>query len=181
MSSTLCAAAPLAVLLLAGCTRYQLAQPAAPPIEPLAEPPAGLAQICVVRPAWEGGAMTMVVRDNGHLVGATRAEAYFCWYAEPGPHHVVSVRIDAVPSPRRVRIHTQAGRRYYLAQDPAPEGGFHAESAFQVIDDAAAEEMLAGCDYEQLTSVPGQRPPALVQLVSADPDRAHRAPARRTK
>lgn len=76
----------LLVAPLAACQSYRLAAPELNAVAAMDPPPTGLGQICVFRPSVLAAAVTFVIRDNGTLVGATRARDYFCYYAKPGEH-----------------------------------------------------------------------------------------------
>lgn len=80
----------LAVCLLAGCVGYRLTESRPTTLAVPGTPPAGLAKICVVRPQSRVLSYTAIVRDNGHLVGGTEGESFFCYLAAPGTHRMVT-------------------------------------------------------------------------------------------
>src|SRR4051812_26214534 len=52
--------------------------------------PSVAARVCIVRPASVGSDITMEIRDNKRLVGATRGSTFACWLAAPGEHQITS-------------------------------------------------------------------------------------------
>jgi hypothetical protein len=71
----------------------------------------------VVRPSHLAVEVTFVVHDNGQLVGATRAESYFCYEAAPGEHAIVSSTGDPLDKDGTAHLSAVAGQRYWLHQD----------------------------------------------------------------
>jgi len=134
-----------------GCSAYQITKPDALPIEALAAPPAGKGQICVLRPHWIAGLVLMTVRDNGELVGATRGVTYFCYYAEPGHHHITS----HADSTDVAEIDVAVGQSYYLHQIVDNIAGWVRARLAWVTPDLA-REMVEKCGYRVLTSVPAK-------------------------
>jgi hypothetical protein len=134
-----------------GCSRYWTGRPVAPPIDALGRPPAGLGQLCVVRPYWGASAVTLVVRDNGNLVGATHGPSYFCYFAEPGHHQIVSEVSDAgmVEKPRNSAIDIARGGRYFLQQTVEASG---TELAW--VSEQEAAKIVDKCGYQVLISAP---------------------------
>lgn len=136
--------------LTAGCSSYGVATGEAPAVAPFAST-ADQAKVCVVR----GGILpaplyTTVVYDNGKLVGATKDETYFCYFAQPGKHVIVS---DGTFGSRSALLTAEAGRRYYLKQTwlvPAFRG-----HTLNWIDESVAQQELQGDEYALLTEVPG--------------------------
>ena len=112
--------------------------------------PSVAARICVVRPAEVATDITMEVRDNGRLVGATRGSTFVCWLAAPGRHQITSVDDDTGPT----FLEARAGRHYWLHQDVTTFfGAVHAHLDW--IDDGVAAEMLNACTTRVRVNVPG--------------------------
>lgn len=133
-------------LLLGGCLRSDLIYPDLPPVDPLAAPVYGMAQVCVVRPHTWAMARTSLFHDNGNLVGATRGPSYFCYAAQPGVH-----RLEVLDdSPRSgVEFPVAAGQRLF----------FHhwvglAHDRLSLMTEAEAPELLDKCEYSQLLDTP---------------------------
>jgi hypothetical protein len=111
---------------------------------------AGAAQVCVLRPDSMARDVSMPVRDNGRLVGATRGATFFCWLAAPGEHQITSVDDDTGPMLLRAR----AGTHYWLHQDVTElAGSIHAHLDW--VDKATAHEMIEECDDRVRVAVPG--------------------------
>ena len=93
----------------------------------LADPLArGSAQICVMRPETLARDVSMEVRDNGRLVGATRGGTYVCWLAAVGEHQLTSIDDNTGPT----WLEARANGRYWLHQEVSELGGrLHATSA----------------------------------------------------
>jgi hypothetical protein len=136
--------------LLAGCTSWKLAEPSTPPLT-LAAPPAGRAQICVLRTSLLAAAVTFPVRDNGALVGATRGRGSFCYTAAPG-RHAIDVEADDT---EHAELVAEAGGRYYLAQEVDNVLGWVRCRAVWLAEPVAREK-LASLPYRVLVGVPGQ-------------------------
>jgi hypothetical protein len=120
-------AGALAAICAAGCAPYVIASPSKPPVDPAALVPADAAELCVLRTTVPGG--TGVVRDNGHVVGATRGSGYFCYRARPGAHGIAtwmggdSATLDVVVAPGE-RVFLKAalvGGLVELTRVPAPD------------------------------------------------------------
>jgi hypothetical protein len=125
--------------------------------------PAGVAQVCVVRPASIAAQTTMTVRDNGRVVGATRGRTYVCWLAAPGAHQITSDDDDTGPTLFRA----EAGARYWLHQELFEVGGM-AHAHLDWVDEEAAVELLDACDTRVRVSVPGHEDhPAAQPIVPA--------------
>lgn len=137
--------AGLAALLL-GCTRPELLFPDLPPIDPLAAPVYGMAQVCILRPHTWAMAHIVLFEDNGHLVGATRGPSYFCYAAQPGAH-----RIRPLDSGRKPTLDLQvaAGQRIFVHHRVGL-----ATDRLTLIPEAEAPELLDKCEYSQLTDTP---------------------------
>lgn len=136
----------VAALLLGGCIRSDLLFPDLAPIDPLAAPIYGMAQICVVRPHTWAMARTMFFHDNGNVVGATRGPSYFCYAAQPGLHRLEV--IDGTPPPA-VEFPVVAGQRLF----------FHnrvglGHDRLTLMTEAEAPELLDKCEYSQLLDTP---------------------------
>lgn len=135
-----------ALLPLLGCARPEILFPDIPPIDPLAAPMYGMAQICILRPHTWAMARTVLIEDNGHLVGATRGPSYFCYAAQPGLHRL-EVLDDSPPS--AVEFPLAAGQRLF----------FHhrvglANDRLSLMTEQEAPELLDKCDYSQLLDTP---------------------------
>jgi hypothetical protein len=121
------------------------ARPAAEPT-----PPRGSAQVCVLRPDSFASDVTMEVRDNGRIVGATRGGTYFCYLAAPGEHQITSIDDDTGPT----LLHAADGARYWIHQEVTTLGGdVHAHLDF--VDEATAQAMLERIDTRVLVAVRG--------------------------
>lgn len=133
------------VLLLLGCT------PARAPIDrELGAVPATAARVCVLRPESTAANVTMEVRDNGRLVGATRGSTFVCWLAAPGKHQITSPDDDTGPTLFQAR----GGSHYWLHQEVTTLGAdLHAHLDW--LDDAAGLEMLESCSARVRASVGG--------------------------
>jgi hypothetical protein len=116
----------------------------------LGEVPARAARICVLRPSTLARDVTMEVRDNGRLVGATRGASYFCYLAEPGEHQLASIDDDTGPT----LLAARAGGLYWIHQEVVELGGAtHAH--LDGVDEATASELLEDCEARVLVAVPG--------------------------
>ena len=98
-------------LSLLGCTSWKLSTTDA--LQPNLPPPAGTAKVCVIRTAVVAIAVTFPTRDNGTLVGATSGPTYFCYFAEPGEHVIVSEADEK----ETARLSAEAGKTYFLKQE----------------------------------------------------------------
>jgi len=148
----------LSFAVCVGCSGYGFVEPKTPPIEPLGAPAAGYGQVCVVRPhGFKAAAVTVSVRDNGRLVGATRGASYFCYWAQPGKHRITSEADDV----QEAGVLVSPGLRYFLRQKITNTLGW-VSSPMEWMSDAEAHAQIAKCDYRVLTEVPDgvERPPA---------------------
>jgi hypothetical protein len=101
-------------------------------------------------------AVTFVVHDNAQLVGATKAESWFCYLAEPGSHRIVSTTGDAIDEDGTAVLNAEAGRRYWLHQDfDNVLGVIHCK--LEWVDPIRAHELMDGvsADYKVIVGVPG--------------------------
>jgi hypothetical protein len=142
----------LLVLLLAGCSQYDLVHPQTPPLQAFGAPPATHGQVCVFRPHTLGSALTATFRDNGTLVGATRGPTYFCYLAEPGVHLIT---VDGGDAPDRTMV-IRAGEARY----------FHHEinmgtDDLRLIDLGTAQRLASACEYTSIAGGPDEVPPAV--------------------
>ena len=131
----------LALVLFAACAPRPAAEPS---------PPKGSAQVCVLRPEALASEVTMEVRDNGRVVGATRGSSYFCYLAAPGEHQITSVDDDTGP----ILLRASEGARYWIHQEVTSLGGdVHAHLDF--LDEPTAHAMLERIDTKILVAVRG--------------------------
>jgi hypothetical protein len=154
-------------LVVSGCSGYGLTRPDVPPIDGRGFPPPGLAQVCVVRPHWLAAAVTLPVRDNGALVGVTRGPSYFCYFAEPGGHLIVSEDAEAgdLVGAQSVSALLVAGGRYYLHQKVHPFG-----HAIEWVDPDRGFRMLDRTGYRLVARVPaGENLPPAAPIAPAAP------------
>jgi hypothetical protein len=113
--------------------------------------PSGSAQVCVIRPDRMASSVSMLVRDNGRLVGATRGTTFFCYLARAGEHQITSVDDDTGPT----FLRAQSGARYWLHQDVVELAGtVHAHLDW--VEESTALEMLDACDERVRVAVPGR-------------------------
>ncbi len=136
----------VAAVLLGGCMRSDLLFPDLAPIDPLAAPVYGMAQICVVRPHTWAMARTMFFHDNGNVVGATRGPSYFCYAAQPGLHRLEV--IDGKPPPA-VEFPVAAGQRLFFHHRVGLGG-----DRLTLMTEEEAPELLDKCEYSQLLDTP---------------------------
>jgi hypothetical protein len=142
-----------AIIAGAGCSYESTGASRTPvpaAIADLGPVPSGSAQVCVVRPERLASSVSMAVRDNGRLVGATRGTTFFCYLARVGEHQITSIDDDTGPLLLRAR----SGVRYWLHQDVVELGGkVHAHLDW--VDEGAGLEMLESCDARVRVAVPG--------------------------
>ena len=140
-----------------GCTSYRVETGGRPTIDPNSPPP-GVATICVVRPHIAGALVPILVRDDGALVGATRGEGYFCYFAEPGHHEITTVGGDDIDDKLgttnvdRATIDAVEGGRYFLVHDL---GNIFGVAPLRWVDEPRGRAMIAECEWSTLTGVPG--------------------------
>jgi hypothetical protein len=113
--------------------------------------PASAARVCVLRPDDLASDVTMEMRDNGRLVGATRGATFVCWLAAPGPHQITSIDDDTGPTFFRAR----AGAEYWLHQEVAVLGG-EVHAHLDWVDDRVAADMLDACNARVRVAIPGR-------------------------
>jgi hypothetical protein len=97
--------------------------------------------------------MTMAIRDNGRLVGATRGATFVCWLAAPGDHQIVSIDDDTGPT----LLQARPGKHYWLHQEVSTLGA-EVHAHLDWIDTQAASEMLDHCTTRVKASVPSGPP-----------------------
>ncbi len=155
----------VAGLGVAGCSSYELREPASPPLVAFGAMPPSTARVCTVRTSVLAQAVTFPTRDNGVLVGATRGQGHFCWLVEPGPHQI-TIETDQIDEATLV---AEAGKSYYLKQDV--DFVFGVVTCRPVwVDAEAAREAIEGTPYEVLSGVPGsEKLPSLPPFVRARP------------
>ncbi len=141
----------VATLALAGCFHGSArAHGPSATVADLGPVPSGAAQVCVVRPDPLASSVSMPVRDNGRLVGATRGTTFFCYLARVGEHQITSVHDDTGP----MLLRAESGARYWLHQDVSElAGAVHAHLDW--VEESTGLEMLEGCDARVHVSVPG--------------------------
>jgi hypothetical protein len=143
--------------LFFACSSYSLTELKAPPGQAFGpDVRTDVAVVCVVRPSHVAVAVTFLVRDNGQLVGATRAESYFCYEAEPGEHAIVSSTGDSLDKDGTAHLSAVAGRRYWLHQDFDNILGVIIDK-LQWVDEARWRELVEdnACGYKVVSGVPG--------------------------
>ena len=131
---------------LFGCARPELVFPDLPPVDPLAEPAYGLAQICIIRPHTWAMLDTVPIEDNGRLVGATRGPSYFCYAAQPGVHRIELVEYKPRPT---LELKVAAGQRSYVHLHVGI-GRYR----LTVLPEDRVQEQLDKCEYSQLVETP---------------------------
>jgi hypothetical protein len=141
-----------AAALSCGCSAYGVTTTIHPPVAPFGVAAADLAEVCVVRTGAPSPLYTATVFDDAKLVGATRDGTFFCYYAEPGRHEIVS---DATFGTQRAQLTAVGGRHYYLKQEwlfPAVRG-----HALAWVDEATMRDEISTDEYAMLTEVPGDQ------------------------
>ena len=142
--------APLLLFLIA-CSSYKLGEPEKPPLDALGAPPPNAARVCTVRTSVIAGAVTFPIRDNGHLVGASRGPGHFCWLAEPGDHEI-TIETDHVD---HASLHADPAKAYFLKQNVSNVMGV-VTCEPQWIDFDEARKAVTDTPYEVLSAVPGE-------------------------
>jgi hypothetical protein len=156
-------------LVFAGCSSYSLAAPKVPPAAAFGPARTDVATVCVIRPSHWAVAVTFVVHDDDQLVGATRGESYFCYFARPGEHRIASSTADPTDRDGHATLTAVAGGRYWLHQDFDNVFGSITDK-LQWVDEARARQLLddGSCDYKVLDGVPGEeRLPGAVPIAPA--------------
>jgi hypothetical protein len=141
----------LLLLFVTACSSYRLREPEKPPLDALGAPPANAARVCTVRTSVLAGAVTFPIRDNGHLVGATRGPGHFCWLAEPGDHEI-TIETDHVDT---AQLRADPAKVYFLKQQVSNMMGV-VTCEPQWIDFEEARKAIADTPYEVLAGVPGE-------------------------
>lgn len=151
----------VAALFASACTRYEIAPRDTAPATTFDALPANVGQICVVRPHNVALLVPAVVRDNRQLVGMTKGPSWFCWFAEPGIHKIVTRYGDDIDEDLGMDELTDAailvepGGRYYLHHDVSK---ILTISVRWILDVAEANAMIAECDWVDLVAAPqGER------------------------
>jgi hypothetical protein len=123
--------------------------------------PSGAARVCVVRPDSLAANVSMPVRDNGRLVGATRGTTFFCYLARAGEHQITSVDDDTGP----MLLRAVSGARYWLHQDVSElAGAVHAHLDW--VDERAGLELLDACEARVHVAVPGHEDETSAQPIA---------------
>jgi hypothetical protein len=158
--------ATLIIFAAAGCSSIQLVKLDPPPISATGPPPPAWARVCVLRPHWVSGVVTLAVRDNGRLVGATRGNNYFCYFAGGGWHEVTTAVDDpgALQEPQSILFAAAPGQQLYLHQHLRPFGIWTVEQ----VDDAKAARMIGRCSYRVIAGS-DETPAPPVPLVPGAP------------
>ncbi|MCA9623031.1 MAG: hypothetical protein KC731_28625 [Myxococcales bacterium] len=147
----------LPLLLLTACSGYAVGFPVKPPVAPLAAAPEGLAKICVFRDSFVGQALTVVLRDNGEVVGATEGNAHFCYLATAG-RHTLTTEVSDAPA---FRIEAEPGRSYFVEHEINV-----GTDALVAIDAFRAEALAQSTPYALVVEAPDGEPlPAAVPQV----------------
>lgn len=150
-----------ALMLLAGCAHASSGNGANGAFADLGAVPSGAAQVCVVRPDPFASQVSMLVRDNGMLVGATRGTTFFCYLARPGEHQITSPDDDTGPT----LLRAQSGARYFLHQEVSELAGtVHAHLDW--IEESAAMELLDACESRVQVAVPGHADETAAQPIA---------------
>ena len=145
------------MVLSLGCsTPYRTVVMDPAPIDAWSSAPAHAARICALRPSWVGGALPLIVHDEGELVAALGADSYVCWTAAPGRHRL-AVRHHHLHTPTP-SVHTEvlltAGARTYLEVSSGIDGSVDVEW----LDEVEALEDMERCSWEELVEAPpGER------------------------
>ena len=144
----------------AACSPYSISGPTTPSLSAFGPARAEVGTVCVIRSSPWARAVTFIVHDNQHLVGATKGDSYFCYEAEPGEHAIVSDTFDPSDHPGRTQIVIAPGARYWLLQDHQNNFG-SVTSTLEWLDAPRAQQLIEHCDYRVVTEVPGheQVPP----------------------
>jgi hypothetical protein len=141
------------------CTRYEIAPRDTAPAGAFDPLPANTGQICVVRPHNVALLVPAVVRDNRRLVGMTRGPTWFCWFAEPGVHRIMTRYGDDIDENlgtdevTDAAILVEPGGRYYLHHDVSK---ILTISVRWVLDPAEAQSMIAECEWADLVAGPSE-------------------------
>lgn len=123
--------------------------------------PRGAAQVCIVRPDSLAASVSMPVKDNGRLVGATRGTTFFCYLARAGEHQITSADDDTGP----MLLRAVSGARYWLHQDVTElAGAVHAHLDW--VDESAGLELLDACEARVHVAVPGHEGEASAQPIA---------------
>ncbi|NUP04485.1 MAG: hypothetical protein HOW73_00300 [Polyangiaceae bacterium] len=135
----------------AACSSFVLTEPASPPLTTVSDAPPGYALACVLRGSIVGALLTIVVRDNGTVVGATEGPGHFCWFAGEGRHEVT---VDGPSDADPIAFDARAGERIHLelsvriGQDEIVRASaeraaeLEAETRYSVIDEGPEDEAL---------------------------------------
>jgi len=112
--------------------------------------------MCAVRDSWVGGAVPLLVHDEGRLVAALGGDSYFCWPASPGVHRL-TVRMYS-PHVQRAAVATEVelrpGARAYLGLSTDLDQGVQA----QWLAEESGLEAIERCSWEELAAPRVARP-----------------------
>ncbi len=158
--------------LTSGCTSYAIQIHTPPPVPPIGPPGAG--RICVVRPHRVAMLVPAIVHDNGKLVGMTQGPSYFCYLAAPGYHRLSTSYGDDID----LRMGTGHTQDLTVLLPPSGRVFVHHDVskiltlAVTQLRDAEASQLIAGCDYVSLSSVPsGAQLPDPHEVIAAETPR----------
>ncbi|MHB8526333.1 MAG: DUF2846 domain-containing protein [Candidatus Acidiferrales bacterium] len=102
--------------------------------------PAGEAIVYVVRPTHYGALIQTKLAMDGQWMGINKANSYFVFLADPGPHNFCSESENA----SRLSLDLEAGKTYYLQQH-IRLGINKARNKLSELDDTKGKMALARC------------------------------------
>jgi hypothetical protein len=102
--------AALVSLCCVSCSSYSVGFVANDPLDVQAAVPPEHGLVCVVRTSLVGAALTLPIRDNGKLVGATEGPSHFCYRAGVGRHRLTVEVSDA----DAIELAVSGGDRHFV-------------------------------------------------------------------
>jgi hypothetical protein len=140
-----------ALCVLSGCSAYGVTTSSLPAVAPFGLANVDRAEVCVLRSGIPTPFFTVTVHDNAMLVGATLDGTYFCYFAEPGHHSIVS---DGAYGARTAALDAIGGHRYFVKQNWL----FPAFRGHELVwaSEATVEQDIQDAQYASLTEVPGK-------------------------